>query len=612
MRVFSRAAIAAAVVAMSAAIPFGLTQSQVAQAQQAPSGSADGGISIGPVDVDFGAGTGAIILSRTTDLGTGDAVTVTGTGFKANTPLYLAQTVAKPAVGFPTTYGQEAKVTTEADGSFTADIEVSRNVKNIDCLQNDCYIATFAAFPSIFTDRSQDVWVPISFASDAAVGQQGSGAAPGTGGPVTTVSKPSGINASGETLRVSGTGFSAAGAGIYVGLAETGRYNPANADSFASTVYVRSTEINGGAWTVDLPVQARTGETDCLARSCAVYTLAAHGSPDRSQDTIVPVTFDPAGARETPGTTPAAAAGTPSVSASKTSGLNAAGDTITVSGTGFATTGPGIYVGVAQSDRFSTTNASAFQDTRYIRAADMAGGSWSTTLNVAGAFGDSDCTRNACAVYTFAAHGSADRSQDTTIPISFVGTATPTTTTTAAPAGTAAVSASKTAGVDPAGETVTVSGTGFSGAGAGIYVGLIQDDRFSATDASAWMTTAYLTPDKIVDGAWSTEMELAAMKGDSDCIRNTCSIYTVAAHGTADRSQDTRTAVTFGTAGSTSSPATTSAAPTAHADPEVRTLADTKSAAEESGTSTETAVISVILVTIAAVVAGAFVLRRKD
>ncbi len=612
MRVFSRAAIAAAVVAMSAAIPFGLAQSQVAQAQQAPSGSSDGGISIGPVDVDFGAGTGAITLSRTTDLGTGDAVTVTGTGFKANTPLYLAQTVAKPAVGFPTTYGQEAKVTTEADGSFTADIEVSRNVKNIDCLQTDCYIATFAAFPSIFTDRSQDVWMPISFASDAAVGQQGSGAAPGTGGPVTTVSTTSGIGASGETLRVSGTGFSAAGAGIYVGLAETGRYNPANADSFASTVYVRSTEINGGAWTVDLPVQARTGETDCLARSCAVYTLAAHGSPDRSQDTVVPVTFDPAEARETPGATPAAAAaGTPSVSASKTSGLDAAGDTITVSGTGFATTGPGIYVGVAQSDRFSTTNASAFQDTKYIRASDMAGGSWSTTLNVAGVFGDSDCTRNACAVYTFAAHGSADRSQDTMIPISFVGTATPTATTTAAPAGTAAVSASKTDGLDPAGETVTVSGTGFSSAGPGIYVGLIQDDKFSATDASAWMTTAYLTPDKIVDGAWSTEMELAAVKGDSDCTRNTCSIYTVTAHGTADRSQDTRTAVTFGAA-STSSPATTSAAPTADADPEVRTLADTESVAEESGTSTETAVISVIVAAIAAVAAGAFVLRRKD
>ncbi|MFD1814250.1 neocarzinostatin apoprotein domain-containing protein [Rhodococcus gannanensis] len=603
MRVFRRVALAAAVVTMSAAIPLG-----IAQAQQAPSGSASGGVSLGPVDVDFGAGTGAITLSRADGLNTGDTVTVTGTGFKADTPLYLAQTVAKPAVGFPTTYGQEAKVTTGPDGSFTADIEASRNVKNVDCLQTDCYIATFAAFPSIFTDRSQDVWVPISFASDAAVAQQGSGAAPGAGGPVTTVSKTSGVRSEGETLRVSGTGFSAAGAGIYVGLAETGRYNPTNADSFASTVYVRSTEINGGAWSVDLPVRARSGAADCLARSCAIYTLAAHGSPDRSQDTVTPVTFDPAGASAAaPTTTATAPAGSPSVSASKTSGLNAAGDTITVSGTGFSTTGAGIYVGVAQSNRFSTTDASAFQDAKFIRASDMSNGSWSTTLGVTGAFGDSDCTRNACAVYTLAAHGSADRSQDTVTPISFVGTANPTTTTAAAPAaGTAAVTASKTDGLDAAGETVTVSGTGFSGAGAGIYVGLIQDDRYSATDASAWMTTAYLTPDKIVDGAWTTELELAAVKGDSDCTRNACSIYTVAAHGSPDRSQDTRTPVTFG-AGSASVAVTTSAA----SEPEVRTLADTGTATDESGTSVTTIVIGVCVVVLAAVGAGAFMLRRR-
>ncbi|WP_052030898.1 neocarzinostatin apoprotein domain-containing protein [Rhodococcus triatomae] len=607
MRVIRRVALAAAIVTMSAAIPFGIAHSQPAQAQQAAGGSVAGGISLGPVDVDFGAGTGSITLSRADGLHTGDTVTVTGTGFKANTPLYLAQTVAKPAVGFPTTYGQEAKVTTGADGSFTADIEASRNVENVDCLQTGCYIATFAAFPSIFTDRSQDVWVPISFASDAAVGRQGSGAAPGTGGPVTTVSKTSGVAAAGEMLRVSGTGFSAAGAGIYVGLAETGRYNPANADSFASTVYVRSTEINGGAWSVDLPVQARSGDTDCLARSCAIYTLAAHGSPDRSQDTVTPVTFDPAGAPSaSPATTTTAPAGSPAVSSSKTSGLNAAGDTITVSGTGFSTTGTGIYVGVAQSDRFSTTNASAFQDAKFIRASDMPGGSWSTTLNVTGAFGDSDCTRNACAVYTLAAHGSADRSQDTVVPISFVGTANPTTTTTAAPAGTATVTASKADGLHAAGETITVSGTGFSGGGAGIYVGLVQDDRYSPTDASAWMTTAYLTPDRIVDGAWSTELELAAVTGDSDCTRSACSIRTVAAHGSPDRSQDTRTPVTFG-AGSASAPVTTSAA----AGPEVRTLADTATATDESGTPVTTLVIGVCVVVLAAVGFGAFALRRR-
>ncbi|MFD4292788.1 neocarzinostatin apoprotein domain-containing protein [Rhodococcus sp. NPDC058505] len=607
MRVFGRVAVAAAVVALSAAMPLGQ-----AAANELPFGSSGGPMSIGPIDIDFAPGAGALALSRTTGLHTGERVTVSGNGFKPDTPLYLAQTVTKPVVGFPTVYGQEAKVTTDAAGTFTAEIEVARTFKGVDCLAADCFVAAFAAFPSIFTDRSQDVWNPISFASDAEVATEGSGAAPGTGGPVTTVAKTTGISAGGETVRVSGTGFSAAGAGLYVGLAETARYNPLDADSFASTVYVRSAEITGGAWSVDLPVQAQVGGTDCLDRPCAIYTLAAHGSSDRSQDTVTPVTFDPAGApaAATPAAdhpAPSARAGTPAVTASRTSGLDAAGDSVTVSGTGFATDGPGIYVGVAQSNRFSTTDASAFQDARYIRAADMPGGAWSTTLNVTGAFGDSDCTRNACAIYTLAAHGSADRSQDTATPITFVGAAPTTITAVPDPTGTAAVTVSRTDGLAAASETVTVTGTGFSGAGAGIYVGLIQDDRYSATDASAWITTAYLTPDRIADGGWTTELDLTAVRGDSDCTRNPCSIYTVAAHGSADRSQDTRTPVTFGTAAS-ASPAAPSTTPAA---PEVRTLADTEAEPADDGSPIAPIAVGIAAVVIAAVGVGAVLLRRR-
>ncbi len=613
MQVFGRVALAAAVLAASTAMSVG-----VASAQELPLGSSGGGVSIGPIDIDFAPGTGAVALSRTTSLDTGDTVTASGTGFKPNTPLYLAQTVAKPLIGFPTVYGQESKVTTDATGSFTADITVARTFKGVDCLVTDCFVATFAAFPSIFTDRSQDVWAPVSFASGAEVAVEGSGAAPDSGGPVTTVTKTTGLDAGGETVRVSGTGFSAAGAGIYVGLAETGRYNPMNADSFASTVFVRSSEITGGAWSVDLPVQARTGDTDCLDRPCAIYTLAAHGSADRSQDTVTPVTFDAAGvtapAVEATTTAPAATTGSPAVTASRTTGLAAAGDTITVSGTGFSTSGPGVYVGVAESGRYSTTDASAFHDAQYIRTSEMTGGAWSTTLDVAGAFGDSDCTRNACAIYTLAAHGSADRSQDTATPISFVGAATPpTTSATPSPTGTAAVSVSKADGIVTTGETVTVTGTGYSGAGAGIYVGLIQDDRYSTTDASAWMTTAYLTPDKIVDGRWSTELDLAAVQGDSDCTRNACSIYTVAAHGSSDRSQDTRTPVTFALAAASvpAVSATAASATTTPATPDVVTLADTEAAAPADDTSITPIVLGTVAVVIAAVGAGAFALRRR-
>ncbi|MFD4184085.1 hypothetical protein [Rhodococcus sp. NPDC058514] len=60
------------------------------------------------------------------------------------------------------------------------------------------------------------------------------------------------------------------------------------------------------------------------------------------------------------------------------------------------------------------------------------------------------------------------------------------------------------------------------------------------------MTTAFITPNKIVDGAWSTTMEVMAIKGASDCTKNACSVYTIAAHGSSDRSQDSQTPVSFG------------------------------------------------------------------
>ncbi|MFD4184084.1 hypothetical protein [Rhodococcus sp. NPDC058514] len=107
------------------------------------------------------------------------------------------------------------------------------------------------------------------------------------------------------------------------------------------------------------------------------------------------------------------------------------------------------------------------------------------------------------------------------------------------------VSLSKATDLTAAGETITVSGTGFSGEGAGLYVGLAQDNKFSTTDAASWMTTKWLKTTDIVAGAWTATIDVAAIAGTSDCLQNTCSIYTVAAHGSADRTQDTKTPVTF-------------------------------------------------------------------
>ncbi|WP_024792914.1 hypothetical protein [Tomitella biformata] len=97
------------------------------------------------------------------------------------------------------------------------------------------------------------------------------------------------------------------------------------------------------------------------------------------------------------------------------------------------------------------------------------------------------------------------------------------------------------------GDKITVSGTGFSGANFGIYVGLAQDDQYSATDASKFLSTQWVKAPSIVDGSWSVELDVVAANeaNESDCTVNACSIYTLSAHGNPDRTQDTKTPVTF-------------------------------------------------------------------
>lgn len=384
--------------------------------------------------------------------------------------------------------------------------------------------------------------------------------------PVTTVSRKTGLK-DGDTITVSGTGFSGAGAGIYVGLVQDNKYSATDAGAWITQAWIKETDIVSGVWSTDVTVAATKGASDCIKNKCSIYTVAAHGSADRTQDTNVAVTF--AAVTTTPPTTttkPPISSG-PRVNVGKTTGLNAAGDKISVRGSGFSTTGMGIYVGIAQTNKYSSTNADMFYGTKYIKATDMPGGSFSATIDVIGAFPNGDCINNECALYTLAAHGSSDRSQDTKTKISFVGTAPPVTggggggTGTGATGGAGAagaapgttftangnlsVSLSKASDINPAGENITISGSGFSGAAPGLYVGLVQDNIFSAADASVWMTSAFVKPEQISGGNWSLPMDLVSTSGAFDCIKNACSIYTVMAHGSSDRSQDTKTPVSF-------------------------------------------------------------------
>lgn len=480
-------------------------------------------------------------ISSTSELSDGDTVTVTGAGYPAGAKIYLAQTIEQPASGYPSTYGSAAKVTVSPDGSFSQEMQVSPTFNDVDCTQTQCYIASFSAFPNL-ADRSNDQWVPISFAgaaaklgtedssspnsddssgkgllgdlapswwpdspslklpngivptgaptgdstkaptehphngsdssapSTAGSSKNNTGASTSSSGARVSLSKTAGLNPDGDTIRVTGKGFKTSGNGIYVGIAQNDQMDVTSADSFGpDTKYVSASRGNlaaDGSFSVDLPVRAVFGKADCLANACSVYTIAAHGSQDRSQDTATAVSFAggvekqeatlPAGGNSGTGSS-ASSAGAPGVASGSTSGrasrqsssssrdgsnssdssagpvsvslstttIQPSGVTpITISGSGFKTTGNGIYVAVGEKSKFSTTNADAFATAAYVRTSDMsADGSFSTTLQVEAVTAAANCLDNDCAVFTMAAHGSSDRSQDTVTDLSVGGSA---------------------------------------------------------------------------------------------------------------------------------------------------------------------------------------------
>ncbi len=186
--------------------------------------------------------------------------------------------------------------------------------------------------------------------------------------------------------------------------------------------------------------------------------------------------------------TPAAAA---SVRVSPSSGLAASGATVTISGSGFnatANNGFGIYVVFGPKKANFSQDANAFGAARWVhvkgggagpgQALLSKDGSFSTTLSVKARYTDGngsevDCLKTPCYILTFAAHGSPDRSQDTTTPLTFKGTpsgsngngtegagkpsktAAPTASTSPSPAKTAKA----TAGSTPTGGSTPANGT---------------------------------------------------------------------------------------------------------------------------------------------------------
>ena len=132
----------------------------------------------------------------------------------------------------------------------------------------------------------------------------------------------------------------------------------------------------------------------------------------------------------------AVAASGPTVTVEPTGPLPAGTSTVTVSGSGFDPSGNGVYVvfGPITAAPGYYLDPSVYAAFKWVHPAGQvsgaeaplaADGSFSTTLDIPSGFtnpaGPVDCATNPCAVITFGAHGSQDRSQDTCTAVTFAG-----------------------------------------------------------------------------------------------------------------------------------------------------------------------------------------------
>ncbi|MBK6858641.1 MAG: LPXTG cell wall anchor domain-containing protein [Microthrixaceae bacterium] len=280
---------------------------------------------------------------------------------------------------------------------------------------------------------------------------------------------------------------------------------------------------------------------------------------------------------------PAAAAG--SVSLSKTSGINPAGETLTVQGSGFDSSGTrGIYLMFCQQAAGRPTGGQCSGAQNWIGSTAMGApvawsgnGTFTATIDVVGTWAGVDCTdgTTVCGVVTRNDHLDGHLfDQDTFTPVSFAVDEPPTTTeaetTTTQPGATTTTKPTTTtvpSGNRPAvslsastdladREVITVSGTGFA-PNQGLYVQTCAAPEGESGTAAGRADNCYPEQDGThtvwinpvgSDGTWSTDLTVAALFGDVDCRVDACGVSVRRDHsgGATDFSQDVFVPITFG------------------------------------------------------------------
>ncbi len=321
--------------------------------------------------------------------------------------------------------------------------------------------------------------------------------------------------------------------------------------------------LRGLRWVVGAAVLA-VGTAACVPNAPAPTTTTSTTTTSSTTTSSTTTTT------ESTTTTTAPPTLTPAVSYSTTTGLSQTGSQVVVTGSGFdpslvAGGVAGLYVAIGVGAGPVPT---AYTSAKFVRpvgpdpetasgAELRADGTFVATISTPALFvgqGQAvNCYIDACKVFVFSAHTGSYAPWSFQTPVSF-GAAT-----------TAQVVVSRSANLASAGETVTVTGAGFSAAFPGIYLGQVPwtaataPSTWSTTDAGEWGDTVWISttgPDPRSagqarldgNGSFRTTLSVHAVIGASgnDCSSTACAIATVRAHGFADPtgSQTTWTPIT--------------------------------------------------------------------
>ncbi|MCM3657307.1 HtaA domain-containing protein [Agromyces mediolanus] len=494
----------------------------------------------------------AVSVSKTSGLdAAGEVVTVSGTGFSpvspstdgARPPLagkfggaYVVfgsfQDAWKPSAGAPAssrvvdsqkwvvnpedvaTIGGAARgaVAIEADGSFRVELTVREFEKAL--ADGNYGIATYSGGGA--KHAGFETFTPIEFAAAPVV-------------PKLTISPSNDVDSTVEqTFTVQGSGYLGAGAamGAYVLIGDATIWTgdgPLVADGWLAQAWVKPNQIVDGSFSVEVKVPATSFDP---AKAYTVASSAAHAlsGSDRSLDAFAPITIAPVKPKPTLTVTPATEVDP-----------NAA-QTFTITGENYLGGGAAQGVYVLLGDATTWTGDGALVADGWLAQAwvvpnQIVDGRFTVELKVPAKSFD---PAKRYTVATSAAHSLSvfNRTMDAFAPITLKADA-PNPKLTVTPSKD--VDASKA-------QTFTVSGTGYTGAGAanGAYV-LLGDATIWAGQgplvAEGWLAMGWVMPSQIVDGAFSIELKVPAGAFDA---KKRYTVASSAAHGLSgtDRSLD--------------------------------------------------------------------------